>query len=143
MNPKNICGHPRSSAVQKSHLHSASDSLLWLCALLAIAMHGAFLFAWRYSPEESAAATIEGDSVEVSLVESAAAASAAVAEPQPPAAKPEAVPEPMASAFWSGLRDHDDELCEYAVADVTTGDLLQLAGKKSKPQPSSGGNESS
>ena len=62
---------------------------LWLCAALAVAVHGAVLFAWKYAPEESAAATIEGDSVEVSLVESAPAAAAAVAEPQPPVAQPE------------------------------------------------------
>ncbi len=95
MNPKNICVHPRSSAVQKSHPPSTSASALWLCALLAIAMHGALLFAWRYSPKESAAATIEGDSVEVSLVESAAAATAALAEPRPPATTPEPVQEPL------------------------------------------------
>ncbi len=72
-------------------------STLWLCAALAIAAHAALLFAWKFAPEEeSAAAMVEGDSVEVALVESAAAASAAasaaVAETQP-AAKPEPVPE--------------------------------------------------
>ena len=82
-------------AARKSHPPVVDGSTLWLCAALAIAAHTALLFAWKFAPEESAAATIEGDSVEVSLVESAAAATAAVAEPQPPAAKPEAVPEPM------------------------------------------------
>ena len=86
MNPEDICVHPRSSAVQPSQPPAASDPALWLCALLAIAAHGALLFAWKYSPEESAAAMIEGNRVEVALVESApAAAVASVAEPQPPA----------------------------------------------------------
>lgn len=71
---------------------------MWLCALLAIAAHGALLFAWKYSPEESAAAMIEGNSVEVALVESApAAAVASVAEPQPTApavVPPEPAPVP-------------------------------------------------
>ncbi len=36
----------------------------------------------------------------------------------------EAVPEPMASAFWSGLRDHDDEFFESAHAAVASGATL-------------------
>ena len=67
--------------------------MLWLCAALAVAVHGALLFAWRYAPGESAAAAIEGDSVEVALVESAPAAAVAIAEAQPPAAQPEPVPQ--------------------------------------------------
>jgi protein TonB len=66
---------------------------LWLCAALALAVHGAVLFAWKYAPQESAAATIKGDSVEVSLVESAPAAAAAT-EPQPPVVQPEPVAQP-------------------------------------------------
>ena len=64
---------------------------LWLCAALAVAVHGALLFAWRFAPEESAAETIEGDSVEVALVESAPGTAAAVVDPQPPVAPPEPV----------------------------------------------------
>lgn len=61
---------------------------LWLCAVLAVAVHGALLFAWKIVPGESPASAMEGDSVEVALVESAPAA-AAVVEPQPPVAPPE------------------------------------------------------
>lgn len=79
---------------------AAGDPGMWLCALLAVALHGALLFAWKYSPEESAAAMIEGNSVEVALVESApAAAVASLAEPPPPAAAvvpPEQAPVPPA-----------------------------------------------
>ena len=69
-------------SARTSHPPTAGDPAIWLCALLAIALHGALLFVWKYSPEESAAAMIEGNSVEVALVESAPAA---VAEPEPPA----------------------------------------------------------
>ena len=75
------------TAARTSHPPAAGDPALWLCALLALALHGALLFAWKVAPRESAAATIEGDSVEVALVESAPAAAA---EPQPPT--PPAVP---------------------------------------------------
>ena len=80
-------------AARKPHPASLNSAMLWLCAALAVAVHGALLFAWKYAPEESAAAIIEGDSVEVALVESAPAASA-IAEPQPPVVQPQAVPEP-------------------------------------------------
>ena len=62
---------------------------LWLCAALAVAVHGALLFAWKFAPAEIPGDTIEGDSVEVLLVESAPAAAAAAVEPQPPAPPPE------------------------------------------------------
>ena len=67
---------------------------LWLCAALAVALHGAILFAWKFAAAESPADTIEGDSVEVMLVESAPGAAAAVVEP-PPVAPPEPVPASM------------------------------------------------
>ena len=70
-------------ATRASH-PAVGDPALWLCALLAVALHGALLFAWKYAPEESAPAVIEGDSVEVALVESAPAAAAPATEPQPP-----------------------------------------------------------
>lgn len=82
-------------AARESRPPAATDTVLWLCALLAIAVHAALLFALKYVPEESAAATIEGDSMEVALVESAPAA--AVAEPQPatpPVVPPEPAPKP-------------------------------------------------
>lgn len=81
-------------AAQKSHPPVIDGSTLWLCAALAVAAHAALLFAWKYAPEKNAAAIIEGDSVEVALVESAPAAAAAISEPAPPAAKPELVSEP-------------------------------------------------
>lgn len=83
-------------AARESHPPATGTATLWLCAALAVAVHGALLFAWKYAPEESAAATIEGDSVEVALVESAAAATAVVAESQTPIAQPQTVPEPAA-----------------------------------------------
>ena len=80
-------------AVRESHPPAIRSATLWLCAALAVALHGALLFAWRFVPEESPASAIEGDSVEVALVESAPAA--AVAEPQPPVApEPAAIPPP-------------------------------------------------
>ena len=85
-------------ATRASH-PAAGDPALWLCALLAIALHGSLLFAWKYSPEESAAAVFEGDSVEVALVESAPAAAAPATETQPPTPavvppEPDPVPPP-------------------------------------------------
>lgn len=68
---------------------------LWLCAALAVALHGALLFAWKFAPAENPADTIEGDSVEVALVESAPSSAAAVAESPPPSAPPEQIPAPM------------------------------------------------
>ena len=78
-------------AARESHPPAAT---LWLCAALALAVHGAILFAWRIMPAESPAATIEGDSVEVALIESAPAAASAIAEPEPPVAPPDPVPIP-------------------------------------------------
>ena len=85
-------------AARASHSHTSGDTALWLCALFAIALHGTLLFAWKIVPEESPAAVIEGDSMDVALVESAPAA-AAIAEPQPPTPavvppEPEPVPPP-------------------------------------------------
>ena len=77
-------------AARESHPPAAT---FWLCAVLAVAVHGAILFAWRIVPEESPTATIEGDSVEVALIESAPAAAAA-AEPPPPVAPPDPDPVP-------------------------------------------------
>ena len=62
---------------------AANRAALWLCAALALAVHGGLLFAWRSAPRESLLIEVEGDSIEVALVESA-----------PPAAPPEPVPEP-------------------------------------------------
>lgn len=62
---------------------------LWLCAALAVAVHCALLFAWKMVPEESSSSAIEGGSIEVALVESAPAAPAVIAEPQPPVPPPE------------------------------------------------------
>ena len=88
-------------AVRESQPPTTSGTMLWLCAALAVAVHGALLFAWKYAPEESAPAAIEGDSVEVALVESAPTAAAAnpepapVPPPEPPKKEPEmTLPEP-------------------------------------------------
>ena len=81
-------------AAHESHPPAAGSATLWLCAAFAVALHGALLFAWKYAPEESAAAAIEGDSVEVALVESAPVA-AAVTEPEPAIVPP---PEPPKKA---------------------------------------------
>ena len=79
-------------AARELHPPGASSATLWLCATLAVALHGALLFAWKIAPWESPASAIEGDSVEVALVASAPAAAAAVAEPPPPVAQPDPVP---------------------------------------------------
>jgi protein TonB len=81
-------------AARQSHPSAPDSATPWLCAMLAVAVHGALLFAWKYAPEESAAAMIEGDSVEVALVESAPATTAVATEPQQPVAQPEPTPEP-------------------------------------------------
>jgi len=82
-------------AVRESQPPATSSALLWLCAAFAVAVHGALLFAWKYAPEESAPAAIEGDSVDVALVESAPAAAAAIAEPvSVPESTPVPPPEP-------------------------------------------------
>ena len=64
--------------------------MLWLCAALAVGVHLGVLFAWRYAQEKPEVIEVEGDSVEVALVESAPPASAPEAVPEPP--KPEPVP---------------------------------------------------
>ena len=85
-------------AARESHPPAVSSATLWLCATLAVAVHGAVLFAWKFVPEESPASAIEGDSVEVALVESAPAAAAAITEPPPPVVPPASaiVPPPEA-----------------------------------------------
>ena len=65
---------------------ATSDAVLWLCAVLAVGVHLAVLFAWRYVQEKPEVIEVEGGSVEVALVESATSASV----PEPP--KPEPVP---------------------------------------------------
>ena len=87
-------------AARASHPPAVGDTALWLCALLAIVLHVALLFAWRIVPEENQASMIEGDSVEVALVESAPVASVAEALPPTsavvstdPVPPPEPVPE--------------------------------------------------
>jgi len=79
-------------AARESHPPAASNATLWVCATLALTVHGALLFAWKILPEESAAA-IEGDSVEVALVDSAPAA-ASTAETPPPVTPVENTPVP-------------------------------------------------
>ncbi len=82
-------------AVRESQPPAASSTMLCLCAAFAVAVHGARLFAWKYAPEEIAPAAIEGESVEVALVESAPAAAATNAEPAPvPESTPAPPPEP-------------------------------------------------
>ena len=95
-------------AARASHPPAVGDTALWLCALLAIVLHVALLFAWKIVPEESQASMIEGDSVEVVLVESAPAALGAIAEPQPPTSaivppQPESVPPPEPPKGESGF----------------------------------------
>ena len=80
-------------AARESHPPAARSATLRLCAALAVAVHGALIFAWKIVPWKSAASPAEGSSVEVALVASAPAA-AAVAEPQPPVAQPDPVPPP-------------------------------------------------
>ena len=70
--------------------------MLWLCAAVAVCVHLALLFAWRYAQEKPEVIEVEGDSVEVALVESATSVSAPEAVPEPP--KPEPVPPPDSRA---------------------------------------------
>ena len=82
-------------AACESRPPAANSATLWLCAALAIAMHGAILFAWTIAREESPASAIKGDSVEVALVASGPSdALEAVAEPEPPVVPPEPSPIP-------------------------------------------------
>jgi protein TonB len=67
---------------------AASAATLWLCAALALAVHAFALFAWRTVPAQPLLIEVEGESVEVSLVESAPAAPAPEAPPAPPQAEP-------------------------------------------------------
>src|SRR6266853_6509273 len=78
-------------AARESHPPAASAAVPWLCAALALGIHLAVLFAWRYAPARLVLIEIEGDSVEVALVE-AAPAPASDAVPEPP--KPELSPPP-------------------------------------------------
>jgi len=65
-----------------------SAAPLWLCALLAVGMHAGILVFWKSAPAPPVLLEVEGDSVEVALVESAPDSPA----PLPPAAEP--VPTP-------------------------------------------------
>lgn len=81
------------TAACESRPPAANSATLWLCAALAIAMHGAILFAWTIARDESPASAIEGDSVEVALVASGPNdALEAVAVPEPPVVPPEPAP---------------------------------------------------
>ena len=51
------------AATHQSARESGGSPALTVCALLAVAVHAAALFAWRYVPEEPAASAIEGDSI--------------------------------------------------------------------------------
>lgn len=81
------------TAACESRPPAANSATLWLCAALAIAMHGAILFAWTIARDESPASAIEGDSVEVALVASGpSGATEAVAEPEAPVVPPDPAP---------------------------------------------------
>src|SRR6266481_536238 len=74
---------------------AASAAVLWLCAALALGIHLAVLFAWRYVPETTRLLEIEGDSAEVALVEAAPAAPAPEPVPEPPKPVLPPPPEPV------------------------------------------------
>lgn len=76
-------------------VEDGGDIPWWLCAAFAIAMHAAVLFAWSVPVEEPALTTIEGDSMEVALVESAPVAEPPAPEPPPTPPAPEVVPAPI------------------------------------------------
>ncbi len=80
-------------AARKLHTASTDRTATWFFAVLAAALHAALLLAWKGTPVDSPASEIEGDGVEVALVESAPAA--AVAAPPEPAPTPAPAPTPV------------------------------------------------
>jgi periplasmic protein TonB len=85
-----------SDATRDFHVPAASASTLWLSAAVALGVHACVLFAWRVAPREPPLIEVEGDSVEIALVESAPSAPAAEAAPEPPPpAREPPPPEPV------------------------------------------------
>ncbi len=74
----------------------SSATRLSLCALLAVSVHAAALIFWTTAPAPPAVMAVEGDSVEVSLVEAVpdSPAPQPTAEPTPPTPEP-VVPVPV------------------------------------------------
>lgn len=68
---------------------------LWLSAALALAVHGGVLLAWKLPTKVPPLIEVEGDSVEVALVEAAPAAPAPEAVPEPPQPEPVLTPPPI------------------------------------------------
>lgn len=84
-----------NAAAREIRPPAVGDAVLWLCAALAVCVHLALLFAWRYAAEKADVIEVEGDSVEVALVEAAPSAPAPEPpKPEPPAPVPEPVPPP-------------------------------------------------
>jgi protein TonB len=79
-----------TAAARDFRAPAASATTLWLSAALALGVHVCVLFAWRFASKEPLLIEVEGDSVEVALVESAPSAPAPEATPEPP--KPEPPP---------------------------------------------------
>lgn len=124
------------TAICESRPPAANRATLWLCAVLAMAMHGAILFAWTIAHEESPASVIEGDSVEVALVASGPSdAAEAVVEPEPPVVPPEPVsvppPEPEPP-----IKEPEMTLPEPPKPKPTPPPRTATPSPKTTPQPS-------
>ena len=82
------------AAAHELRVPAASAATLWLCAALALGVHAGVLFAWRFAPKEPPLIEVEGDSMEVALVEFAPASPAPEAVPAPPEQPPPPLPAP-------------------------------------------------
>ena len=84
------------AAARESRPPAASAAALWLSATLALGVHLGVLILWRIAPNVPPLIEVEGDSMEVALVESAPAAPAPETAPEPPKPEPPPpVPEPV------------------------------------------------
>ncbi len=79
--------------IQAAHRPSHT-SAVWPCALGAIALHAAVLILWRMPPNNPPVLEIEGDRMEVALVEAAPPANETALEPPPPTPPPPVEPPP-------------------------------------------------
>ena len=73
----------RAKSAHEIRPPAASASSFWLCAALAICLHVAGFVFWKAPPAQPIEIEVEGDSVEVSLVESASVATTPEPIPKP------------------------------------------------------------
>jgi protein TonB len=80
----------------EAHLHRRNAVFTWAGVVLALGIHGAALFAWKVEHPKAALLKIDGDNVEVALVESAAEPSLSVPDATPVQSAPPPPPVPAA-----------------------------------------------